>query len=447
MVDRKKRIAVIGSGISGLSAAWLLREQADVTLFEADGRFGGHTNTVRVEEGDREIPIDTGFMVFNRPNYPLLSALFDHLDVSTYATNMSFAVSLGGGSLEYAGSTLASLFAQRRNLARPAFWGMLGDILRFNQLARRLAEHGSEPELSMKLGDFLERYGLGEPFRHWYLYPMAAAIWSCPRDQMAEFPAMSFVRFFSNHGLVQLSDRPRWETVAGGSATYVNRLIGDLGPHALAGTPVVDVRRSAGAVAVRSGDGVVRRFDEVVFACHPDQALRILNDAGPGRQRVLRGVRYQRNSVYLHADEGLMPRRRNLWSSWNYTGYDGGRDRGAVSVTYWMNSLQRLDSRRNYFVSLNPLTMPRDEAVLAEFSYEHPVFDPGALEAQRYLERLQGRDGLWFCGAWTGYGFHEDGIRSGYEVARALGADIPWEAQALVSRDLAVPRRPLAQAA
>jgi len=432
----KRRVAVIGSGIGGLSAAWLLRRECDVVLFEAEERFGGHSHTVEVREGDRAIPIDTGFMVFNRPNYPLLSALFGHLGVSTYATNMSFSVSLDAGEVEYAGSSVASLFAQRRNLARPAFWAMLGDIVRFNRLARGLVRDVPWREAELTLGELLDSYRFGEPFRHWYLYPMAAAIWSCPRDQMAAFPAASFLRFFSNHGLVQLSGRPQWETVVGGAGAYVRRLIGDLGSRALAARPVVEVRRTAQGVSVRTSDGETRPFDEVVLACHPDQSSRLLKDAEPTERLVLSSVRYQANRVFLHADEELMPRRRNLWSSWNYLGRDLAEERSAVSVTYWMNSLQRLNSRRNYFVSLNPPKTPRDETVLAELTYEHPVLDAGALEAQKRLGRIQGRNRYWFCGAWTGYGFHEDGIRSGFDVARALGARVPWEEQAKASRDL-----------
>ena len=392
-MNQKRRIAVIGGGISGLSAAWLLRKHANVTLFEANGRFGGHTNTVRVVEGDREIPIDTGFMVFNRPNYPLLSALFDHIEVPTHPTRMSFSVSLDDGAIEFAGGTVGSLFAQRRNLVRVPFWGMLGDILRFNRLAQLLVRTGSCLDHAITLGELLDHHRFGKSFRHWYLYPMAAAIWSCPRDQMARFPAASFLRFFSNHGLVQLTNRPRWETVVGGASTYVNRLISDLGSGASAARAVVDIRRTADGVIVRDEHGAESRFDDVVLACHPDQASRIIQDPTPSERVVLNAVRYQQNHVYLHTDEALMPRRRGLWSSWNYIGQDISDARSAVSVSYWMNSLQPLNSRRNYFVSLNPPLAPKDEEVVAELSYDHPVFDVRALQAQTRLAQIQGQVG------------------------------------------------------
>ena len=446
-MEHKRRIAIIGGGISGLGAAWLLREQADVTLFEADGRFGGHSHTVRVMEKNREIPIDTGFMVFNRPNYPLLGAFFDHLGVSTYPTRMSFSVSLDGGAVEYAGGGITDLFAQRQNLVRPAFWRMIRDILRFNRLAHHLLSGREEGEPAGTLGALLDRHGFSEYFRQWYLYPMAAAIWSCPRDQMGEFPASSFLRFFSNHGLVQLSDRPRWETVVGGASTYVERLTRDLGASAICARPVTLVRREANGASVVTRDGETRVFDDVVFACHADQAVRILRNPTAAEQNVLSAVRYQKNQVFLHTDETLMPTRRSLWSSWNYIGRDVAQEYAAVSVTYWMNSLQRLDSRQNYFVSLNPPTAPRDNAVIAEMSYDHPVFDTPALEAQTRLTSIQGKDRLWFCGAWTGYGFHEDGIRSGYTVARAMGARIPWQQQAIASRKLVAPSNLVAQPA
>lgn len=442
-MNKSRQIAVVGSGVAGTVAAWLLRGHTDVHLYEADSRFGGHTHTVTVDEGDNKLAVDTGFMVYNRPNYPLLTALFEHLGIASYPTDMSFSASFDNGRLEYAGSSLDTLFAQRRNLARPGYWAMLLDIVRFNRAARR-ALVGELPS-DLALGEFLDRCRLGSRFRRHYLYPMAAAIWSCPSDRIAQFPAVSFLRFFANHGLIDLVGRPQWQTVEGGSRTYLERLIADLGERAVCNRPVTRVARAADGVLLGFADGASMRFDDVVLACHSDQSLRILADPMPSERWLLEAVPYQANRVVLHTDRALMPRSRRAWASWNYL---GGADPGQpVGVTYWMNSLQRLDSQTDYFVSLNPAVEPDAQCVIREFCYEHPLFDARALDAQQQLQRVQGRAHLWFAGAWTGYGFHEDGIRSGMEVAMALGAPVPWQQQAQASRDLAAPLHPPRRAA
>jgi len=432
----KKRVAVIGSGISGLSAAWLLRNDANVTLFESQERFGGHSNTVVVQEADREVAIDTGFMVFNRPNYPLLSRLFDELGVETYDTDMSFSVSLDRGRLEYAGSNLNTLFAQRRNLLRPSFLKMIRDILRFNRTAKELLQ-GPQTGAGT-LQQFLDKHALGERFREDYLYPMAAAIWSCPRDAVADFPALSFARFFDNHGLINLQDRPQWQTLRGGASAYVDKLVKDLGDCAKRSRPVRAVLRQQRQVAVVLDGNQVEMFDEVVFACHSDQALRLFKNASPTEATMLRAVPYQPNRVLLHTDPRLMPQRSGVWSSWNYLGGQNVQGDQAVSVTYWMNSLQALDTSKNYFVSLNPLTEPAPSTVVAEFEYEHPMFDAHSLQLSQQLASVQGREHVWFAGAWTGYGFHEDGMRSGVDVAQRLGARLPWVEQLQDSHALRV---------
>ena len=433
-MNKNRRIAVIGSGISGAITAWLLRDSAAVTLFEADSRFGGHTHTALVEDESGTVAVDTGFMVFNRPNYPLLSALFDHLEVPSYPTDMSFSASFNGGEMEYAGSDLNGLFGQRRNLLNMRFWGVLLDILRFNRAARQATQE--PPPAGLTLDEFLDRQGLGRPFRERYLYPMAAAIWSCPRGEIGRVPALTFLRFFANHGLINLSGRPQWQTVQGGASVYMRRLVDDLGRRARKATAVRRIRRIGGHVEVCLDGGRVERFDEVVLACHSDQALELLGDPSPSERAVLSAVPYQRNRVILHRDSSLMPRERRVWSSWNYLSDLRQDDGQAVSVTYWMNSLQRLDTRNDYFVSLNPLRDPHPDRVVSEFAYHHPMFNLEALRAQQQLHRIQGRDRLWFAGAWTGYGFHEDGMRSGVEVARALGAVVPWEPQVAASRNL-----------
>lgn len=429
----KKRIAVIGSGISGLSAAWLLRQNANITLYEAEQRFGGHSHTYQFTEGDQPLSIDTGFMVFNQPNYPLLSQLFAELDVATYPTDMSFSVSLNQGELEYAGHRL---FAQRRNYLRPAFIGMLMDVLRFNRLAKQLLEQANPVDDANTLDQFLDKHRFGQAFRHDYLYPMAAAIWSCPKARIADFPVRSFVRFFKNHGLIHLRHRPQWETVSGGSIQYVNKMLRDLGPAVLSLQAVKHVQRNDKSMQVIQADGRRKIFDEVIFACHSDQALNLLANASIGEQQMLGSVPYQSNRVILHRDERLMPQRRAIWSSWNYMGQTNTTGDQSVSINYWMNSLQNLNTQRNYFVSLNPLQEPKQEHIIAEFQYEHPVFMPQSLQLPGLLKRVQGQDRVWFCGAWTGYGFHEDGLRSAVEVAQRLGAELPWNQQLQASQAL-----------
>lgn len=436
IMNRSRRIAVVGSGVSGAVAAWMLRDQVDVTLFEASSRFGGHTHTARDCRAGHAVDVDTGFMVFNRANYPLLSSLFDHLGVVTYPTNMSFSASLDGGRLEYAGSDLNGLFGQRRNLLRASFWHLLAEILRFNRVAQAAVANPPDPHET--LAAFLDRHHFSRGLRERYLYPMAAAIWSNPRGQIARFPALAFLRFFANHGLIRLADRPQWLTVAGGASRYMDRLVADLGPRAQAGCRVVRVERRLDGVTLVFEGGARAAFDDVILACHSDQALRLLDVPSPSERRLLGAIPYQANRVLLHRDSALMPRNRRVWSSWNYL---GGQDRdggAAVSVTYWMNSLQHLPPDNDYFVSLNPLREPHPDSVVDEFEYHHPVFDADALAAQRQLHRIQGRARTWFAGAWTGYGFHEDGMRSAVEVAQALGAPVPWLAEAQASRALAV---------
>jgi len=416
-----KNIGVIGSGISGLGAAWLLSGRHRVTVLERNDYAGGHTHTIEVAENEngKTIPVDTGFIVYNEKNYPLLTRLFSRLGVETRDTEMSFAASVGPGDLEYAGSDLNGLFAQRRNLFRPRFLGMLRDIMRFNRTCKHLLGRGVLRRES--LGSFLDRERFGAEFRDHYLLPMAAAIWSCPTATMLEFPAASLAQFFANHGLLDLYDRPQWKTVVGGSHQYVMRICADLGTERIVHDAAQSVVRRPDGVEVRLASGGVRTFDEVVLACHADEALALLNDATPSEQRLLSSFGFQTNRAWLHTDERLMPRSRRVWSSWNYLTRSRDDGQSAVSVTYWMNKLQGIASQRSYFVSLNPLEPPRDADVIAEMTYEHPVFDGSAMHAQTRLRSIQGRDRLWFCGAWTDYGFHEDGLRSAVAVAEGLG--------------------------
>lgn len=425
MSGQAQRIAVIGAGIAGLSAAWLLGKAHDVVLIEAEPRLGGHANTVTIPDGKGgEVSVDTGFIVYNEKTYPNFVALLDHLGVANQATEMSFGVSLDGGRLEYSGTGLSGLFAQRRNLANPRFWSMLQDLVRFYRSATRDAQAGLPP--SMSLGDYLDAGGYGRAFRDDHLLPMAAAIWSAPCSEMLSYPAEAFLRFHRNHGLLQLTDRPVWRTVTGGSAHYVEKLWQDFSGSVRLSSPVRQVRRGPNDVLV-TGDGWSERFDQVVFATHADRTLAMLADADPLEARALSAFRYSSNRAVLHGDEALMPRRRRAWASWNHLG-DRSRPEAACGVTYWMNLLQDLPRQKPLFVTLNPPASLRREAVLHEEMYEHPIFDGPALAAQVELWNLQGARRSWFCGAYFGSGFHEDGLQSGLAVAEGLGAvRRPWQ--------------------
>ena len=425
-------IAVVGSGIAGLSAAWLLSKAHRVTLYEKEDRPGGHANTVEVEgetEAEGATPVDTGFIVYNEPCYPNLVALFDHLGVPTRATDMSFSASLDGGRVEYAG-TPGALFAQKRNLLRPRFWRMIADILRFYREAPGLLTDPAAEALT--LGDVLDRGGYSDAFIRDHLLPMAAAIWSSPADAMRGHPAAAFIRFCDNHGLLKLKGRPVWRTVEGGSRSYVGRILADMPGALRLNCAVEGIVREEGRVLLRDRRGDVRAHDHVVIATHADQALALLEDAGGEERRLLGAFGYERNLAILHSDPALMPKRRAVWSSWNYLaerrdgGQDGGQD--ALCVTYWMNRLQGfLPRERDLFVTLNPIRPPREGSILRSVLYDHPIFGMEALAAQRQLWSLQGRRRTWFAGSYFGAGFHEDGAQAGLAVAEALGGvRRPW---------------------
>jgi predicted NAD/FAD-binding protein len=426
----RKRIAVVGSGISGLAAAWLLSKRHSVTLIEAADTLGGHTNTVDVTLEGRTFPVDTGFLVFNDRTYHNLCALFDHLGIASVASDMSFSVRVDEDRIEWAGSSLASVFAQKRNLVKPEFWGMLKDILHFNRESTALVEQGvSAPGT---LGQFLERGGYGRAFREWYLLPMSAAIWSCPTASMLGYPASTFLRFCYNHGLLQVNGRPKWRSVAGGGREYVRRLAADIDAVRLR-TPVLGVRRGADGVQVLTARGA-DRFDAIVLATHSDQSAAILEDADAEERSVLGAVGYQPNEAWLHTDASLLPRARDAWSAWNYLTGEARLDGRPVSVSYLINMLQPLPCKAPVIVTLNPAREPRPASVIRRIAYAHPVFDVAAIEAQRRLPAIQGRRNTWFCGAWTGYGFHEDGLKSGLAVANAMGVKAPWQAEEKVAR-------------
>ena len=434
-------IGVVGTGISGMACAWLLSRRHRVTVYETAPRLGGHTNTLVLEGPGGPQPVDTGFIVYNENTYPNLKALFAHLGVETRASEMSFAVSLDAGALEYAGTDLNGLFAQRSNLLKPRFLLMLRDLLRFYREApAKLA--GLD---GLSLGAFLDRDGYGKAFRDDHLLPMAAAIWSAPSKTLLDFPAVSFVRFCENHGLLKVTDRPIWRTVVGGSKRYIGPLTAPYAGAIQLGRGIVSVVRDGRGVTVRDATGETARHDHVVLATHADQALASLAQPTAAERAVLGAFRYSRNRAVLHTDPALMPMRRSVWCSWNYLGRRGG-DTDDLCVSYWMNRLQGLPPETDYFVTLNPTREPK--GILHEDDYQHPVFDLGALAAQRRLWSLQGGGNVWYCGAHFGAGFHEDGLQAGLAVAEALGGERrPWSVSGESGRIMITSRDPVGLAA
>ena len=423
----RKRIAVIGSGISGLSAAYHLRNQADVTLFEAGSYFGGHTHTVDVTlpspQGMVTHGVDTGFLVFNERTYPGLIGLFAELQVQTSTSDMSFSVQTprasGQRAMEWSGSNLNTVFAQRSNLLSPTFLGMLRDVLRFNTLANALADRGQDHALMQPLGEFLDTHKFGSAFRHWYLLPMLGCIWSCPTDQMLQFPVATMVRFCHNHGLIQVVSRPQWFTVTGGAKHYVEKLLQHI-PHTHLQTPVERIERNDVSVRVFTAGGA-EDFDGVVLACHADQALSLLAQPSPQEQALLGAIRYHPNKAVLHTDTSVLPKKKLAWAAWNYErATDLGLESSRVCLHYWINRLQPLPFSQDVVVSLNPVRAIDPSKVLGEYDYAHPVFDLAAIKAQSQLPRLQGQQNTWYAGAWMGYGFHEDGFKAGRDAALGI---------------------------
>jgi len=429
------KIAIIGAGISGLGAAYLLAPHHEITVFERNTYIGGHSRTIDVSFSANEnaadenrlekTPVDTGFIVFNDWNYPNLFGLFDALRVPYHKSDMSFGVCIKKGWLEYASG---GLFAQRRNIFRPQYWKMLWDITRFNKRALAYIDKDS----SVTLGQCLDELKMGKWFRHYYLLAMGAAIWSCPIETIMKFPAKTYVRFFRNHGLLNLVKRPQWYSVKGGSREYVSRITQHIqsahGAKITAKAPVTKIApQEDGRVLVRAQDGTEEIFDHAIMACHADEALSMIETPSENEQHILGGFKYQDNKVVVHNDLDFMSQRKKCWASWVYLSEQAEDKSDVVSLSYWMNNLQQLETHKPVIVTLNPGRSPKAGSVMNEHVFDHPIFDKGAIDAQERIEDIQGKRGLWFCGAYQRYGFHEDGLWSAVRVAKSLGADIPWE--------------------
>ena len=420
------KIAIIGSGISGMGAAYLLhRAGHTITVYEKAPVVGGHSRTLTVDYQGQSIPVDTGFIVYNEPNYPNLVGLFKHLNVATHKSNMSFAITVDGGRFEWGARSLNAVFGQRRNLLRPRFYRMIRDVMRFN--ARALQTVNAHP--TYNLGQLIKHLGLSDGFLRYYLLPMGGAIWSCPPESMLDFPAATFVQFFKNHGLLSFTGQHQWYTVTGGSKEYVKKITAPYLDQIRTNCAAVRVTRSNGLVSVEDSTGNTHTYDQIVFACHANDTLGMLADASTDETSVLGAFTYQKNIAYLHRDETIMPKRRLCWASWVYhatqPGHADERAHG-IGVTYWMNLLQGISNKYPLFVTLNPHQPVADDLVFNRHEFEHPVFTAQTLSAQLRLPQLQGKNNSWFCGAYTRYGFHEDGLMSAVKVAESLGAPIPW---------------------
>lgn len=420
------KVAVIGSGISGLGCAWLLSKTHSVVVLERSHRLGGHARTIDAELGEETVAVDTGFIVFNKKNYPNLTALFEHLNVPIAPSKMSFGVTFDTGKFEYGTGGLNSFLGQPKNLFRPKFWRMFADILRFNREALNHCEQSGDATL----GELLDDMNLSHQFREAYLLPMTASIWSTPASKMLLYPARSILSFLENHGLLTLFKQPQWFTVKGGSREYLDRLLQDFRGEQRTGVHIQAVKRGESEIIVEFADGTIEHFDKVVFACRPQQTLEMLIDASETEREILGGFASKANRVLTHEDQNYMPKRRACWSSWTYTAKAALDDKrpahDEISLTYWMNNLQPLGSKKPLFVTMNPADEPDKALVKDDWQTDHPMFDHAAIRAQKLLQTIQGVGNIFHCGAWTGHGFHEDGLRSGLAVAEHMHAQVPW---------------------
>lgn len=417
------KIAIIGSGISGLASAFLLKPYHEITLFEKNSYLGGHSNTVEIDYLGKKIAVDTGFIVFNFKTYPNLKALFELLDVKIDKSNMSFGIKDFDSNLEYCGANLGGLFAQKSNLLKPQFLKMLKDIVTFNKSATNMVLSQNISE-DLTLLQFVDNLKLGKYFKDYYLFPMAAAIWSCPLELMYNYPAKTFLQFFHNHGLLTILSQPQWYTVSGGSREYVKKISANFKDNINLNCQITKAKSENNKVILTDNKGVEHVFDHVIFASHGDQSYQIIKDKTIAEEKILSKIKYSQNIAILHKDSGQMPDSRKAWASWIYL---SSKKQNKVSLTYHMNNLQNINQDYPLFVTLNPIKEIKKEDIFVSINYEHPIFDFGAIESQENLEQIQGKRNMWFCGAWTKYGFHEDGLSSAIKVAKQLGAQIPWE--------------------
>ena len=417
------KIAIIGGGISGLGAAYLLNPYHEINVYEKSDHVGGHSRTVDIQTNDCQVWVDTGFIVFNYRNYPNLTKLFELLKVPVAKSDMSFGVSIDNGWMEYGTKNTLDIFAQKRNILRASFWRLLFDILKFNRQAKEILKFSR----SISLGDYLKQLNLSDWFKNYYLLAMGSSIWSMPLPQMLSFPAQTFIRFFDNHGLLTINDQPQWYTIKGGSREYVSRLVKPFLQKIKPSSEVIKIVRNKNGIDVYTSAGEKSYFDQVILACHADEALQIIELPTESEKNVLGAFSYQHNEMILHSDISFMPQCRKAWSSWNYLSDTRENRSNYASLSYWMNSLQPLNTEQPIIVTINPHRMPLSSSIYDKHQFKHPVFDEKTIVAQEQIEKIQGKERIWFCGAWQGYGFHEDGLLSAVKIAQAMNVEIPWK--------------------
>ena len=413
------KIGVIGSGVSGLVSALTLQEKFEVSLFEKNSKLGGHSNTVTIEQEDKKYSVETGFIVLNDKNYPLFTSLLRHLNIGVNNSSMSFSVSVDKGQFEYSSSYIG-LLGQTKNIIDPKYWGMLRDINYFYTNALKDVKDCPDNET---LGQFLKRFNYSNKFIDYHLVPMTASIWSCPTKSILNFPIKSLLVFFENHKLLNIYNRPKWSTVNKGSREYVKKIQSLLKGKIYTNVKVNKISKSKEGIRVHYQDGI-KTFDKVILACHADQSSEILIENFSEEANLLKDFKYQKNTSILHSDINFMPKRKSVWSSWNYITETGNS--GNLSITYWMNELQGINSSKPILLSLNPKILPNPDLIYGQYSYSHPILDNNAINIQKKLSSIQGKNNLWFCGAWTGFGFHEDGVKSAVEIANSHNIHLPW---------------------
>jgi predicted NAD/FAD-binding protein len=417
------KIAIIGSGIAGLSCAWLLKKEHNITLFEKNDYLGGHSNTATISYNNKKISVDTGFIVFNFRTYPNLKAFFELLGVKICKSNMSFGIKDLDNGFEYSGNNLTGLFAKKKNFFNLRFLRMLKDIIKFNKSAIKLIKNGDDIK-NKTLDEFIGELGLGEYFKNYYLFPMAGAIWSCPLDSIKNYPAKAFLQFFYNHGLLTITNQPQWYTVEGGSKEYVKKMSTSFDNKIKLGCNIIKSQQVGTKIILTNDKQENYEFDHVIFASHADQTYQIISDKTSDEEKILSKIKYSKNIAVLHKDQNQMPQNKKAWASWVYL---SKKKENKVSLSYWMNNLQNIDHTHPLFVTLNPIEKINKKDIFGEYKYEHPIFDGEAIYAQNNLDKIQGKRNIWFCGAWTKYGFHEDGLNSAINIAKHFKVEVPWE--------------------